>query len=371
MIKKYSPEIFILLMVLPLCFCDSNGQDSEDAAEDQGPADTAGDRDADAAGDPDVPPDDGTPADPDVQDDSHDAADMNGDEGIDDCVIFASGFEPDTSITDDLLNIVGTDLSTGYSWDELPGWVERSRFTYIISAGKDVLDFMNSEIIEMEGPLGHPTRVLHIENKADDPDNSSTSRNEFSLFSKDPPDDYSEGHVRYWMLLQDNLDRIIPLESNAGWYMIMEWKEPNSGVTYTDDECTAMGCTAAGSNNYRINIGIDKVAGSDRLYWVAHGEAPQPCRCTEWTITNDEVPVPMGEWFQVEAYMRKDHVDGRVYFAVNGEVVVDTIVRTEHADNPLPLQFWSIFKLYHGNDWRALGSTNQWYDDLEMLCGEP
>jgi len=369
--KKFFIRLLPFLVVLPCFFCGSNGQDSDDGAEDVGPADTVGDRDVDAAGDADLPQDDAAAADPDVQDDPADAADLGGDEGVDECVLFASGFEPDTAVTDDLLNIVGPDLSTGYSWEELPDWVERTRFTYIISAGKDVLDFMNTEIIEMDGPLGHVTRVLHIENRADDPDNSSTSRNEFSLFSKDPPDDYREGRVRYWMLLQDNLDRIIPLDSNAGWYMIMEWKEPNSGVTYTDEECAAMGCTAAGSNNYRINIGIDKDADSDRLYWVAHGEAPQPCRCREWTITNDEVAVPLGEWFRVEAYMRKDHVDGRVYFAVNGEVVVDTIVRTEHEDNPLPLQFWSIFKLYHGNDWRALGPTNQWYDNLEMLCGEP
>jgi hypothetical protein len=287
-------------------------------------------------------------------------------------LIIKSGFEPSTNIPADISDIKGIDASTGHSWDDNPAWIEKSNFVYIISGGKKAVDFMNSEIVEMTGPKGDTTKVLHMQNKLDDPDNSSTSRNEYSLFASQSGTVYAEGYVRYCMKLQDNLDEIIPLDKNAGWYMIMEWKEPNSGIKYSDQQCADMaGCSKVGSNNYRINIGIDKEAGSNKLFWIINGEAPQPCRCREWTIRNKSVPVPLGAWFLVEAYMKKHASDGRVYFAVNGTVVCDTTCRTQHKDNPLPLKFWSIFKLYHGEDWRANGPTNQWYDDLEVWDGFP
>jgi hypothetical protein len=103
--------------------------------------------------------------------------------------------------------------------------------------------------------------------------------------------------------------------------MIMEWKEPDSGIRKSAAECKACGEGAGGSNNYRINIGIHREAKATQLRWYLTGEHPQPCRKAEWTYSNPDVEVPLGRWFFVEAYMKKHATAGRVYFAVNGQVV--------------------------------------------------
>jgi hypothetical protein len=161
--------------------------------------------------------------------------------------------------------------------------------------------------------------------------------------------------------------------------MIMEWKEPNSGIRKSAEECKKIGGTQGGSNNYRININIRKDTNSSDFYWQIIGQHPQPCRVTEWKYDNHDIEVPFGKWFLVEAYMKQHKSDGRVFFAVNGEVVLDTKHiqpdgfegRTQHKDNPMPLRFWSIFKIYHDTDWYEQGPTNQWYDDVELWSSFP
>ena len=77
--------------------------------------------------------------------------------------------------------------------------------------------------------------------------------------------------------------------------------------------------------------------------------------------------------------MKKHTTQGRVYFAVNGQVVLDTEQtqpagfngRTQHADNPLELSFWSPLKNYHGMDWNRKGPISQWYDDFELWTDFP
>ena len=77
--------------------------------------------------------------------------------------------------------------------------------------------------------------------------------------------------------------------------------------------------------------------------------------------------------------MKKHASAGRVYFAVDGQVVLDTRKttpegfsgRTEHADNPLELAFWSPMKNYHGMEWNRKGPVSQWYDDFELWSGFP
>lgn len=293
-------------------------------------------------------------------------------------LLLKSGFESGVSVTSDLNRIVGSDVA-GFAWDKVPGW-ENSRFAYIISRDSKVTDFMDTVIEKQIGPRGSETRVLRLINKADDPRQSSTSRNEFSLFAPPPPNEYQEGYVRYWMKLQSDLEHLIPADQRAPWYMIMEWKEPSSGIVKSARECKeCCNAGAGGTNNYRINIGLQRDPGTAKFHWVVRGERPQPCRVEEWRHENRSVHVPLGEWFLVEGYMKKHPRDGRVYFAVNGEVVLDTAAtkpggftgRTEHPDNPLPLRFWSPMKNYHGMEWNAKGPVSQWYDDFELWSSFP
>jgi hypothetical protein len=293
-------------------------------------------------------------------------------------LLFKSGFEAGVTISPDRYDIHGADGQ--YGWDTTPAWVKSSNFVYLVNDPGRLSDFMESSIVPVAGPDGKETRALCMTNKADDPSQQSTSRNEYSFFSKNPPDDYTEGYVRYRMKLPEDLDKRIPWEKESSWYVIMEWKEPDSGNRLSKEEC--QDCCAAGqggTNNYRININLKKDKNSDELHWDIRGERPQPCRVEEWSYVNRNVKVPLGEWFLVEAYLKKDATDGRVYFAVNGQVVLDTDIirpagftgRTQHPDHPLPLLFWSPLKNYHNMEWNARGPISHWYDDFELWSSFP
>jgi hypothetical protein len=293
-------------------------------------------------------------------------------------LLLKSGFGEGVAITADMARLTGSDVP-GFAWENTPSW-ESSRVVYIIGPGRKVTDFMETVIEKQIGPKGKETNVLRLINKADDPEHSSTSRNEFSFFAASGPNEYTEGYVRYWMKLQDNLNRLIPADKPSPWYMIMEWKEPNSRTAKSAQECReCCNARAGGSNNYRINVGLQRSAGAGEFHWIIRGEQPQPCRQEEWRYENFRVRVPLGEWFFVEAYMKKHPREGRVYFAVNNQVVLDTnevrpagfTGRTEHANNPLPLRFWSPMKNYHGMEWNVQGPVSQWYDDFELWSGFP
>jgi len=86
-------------------------------------------------------------------------------------------------------------------------------------------------------------------------------------------------------------------------------------------------------------------------YDLLRAEMPQPVRKTDWYIENQTTEVPIGEWFKMEVYFRKGKEDGRVQWAVNGKEITDYHGRTEHPDNPLPIKFWSFFKLYLDERW--------------------
>lgn len=294
-------------------------------------------------------------------------------------LLLKSGFESSVQITKDMSDITGLDTVSGFDWDDTPAWIESSHFTYLVHRDKKLTDYMASFIETANGPQENQTHILCIQNRADDPDRESTSRNEYSFFGRKPPNEYKEGYVKYWMKLQGNLEGLVPRDKQSPWYMIMEWKEPNSGIKYSSVACRERGEGPAGSNNYRININIRREKDALKFCWYITGEHPQPCRKKEWAYLNPKVEVPLGEWFLVEAYMKKDAVNGRVYFAVNGDSVLDTdrvrpkgfTGRTEHANNPLELRFWSPMKNYHHMDWNKQGPVSQWYDDFELWSGFP
>lgn len=294
-------------------------------------------------------------------------------------LLLKSGFEPPVRISADMLHLLGVDPQSGCNWEVTPEWISSVRFVYSVGKSSPVSNYMYSCIETMAGPHGNQTKVLRMENKMTAPNQTSVSRNEFSFFMKAPPQEYREGYVKYWMKLQANLASLLPNDKTTPWYMIMEWKEPDSKIKQSDAACKECGEGPAGSNNYRINIGLLREAGAAQLRWYVTGERPQPCRKSEWTYLNPNAEVPLGKWFLVEAYLKKHATDGRVYFAIDGQVILDTKTtrpagftgRTQHAEHPLPLDFWSPLKNYHGMPWNAHGPVSQWYDDFELWSGFP
>lgn len=274
-------------------------------------------------------------------------------------LLLSSGFDEGVSVDDELADIHGVDTETGFDWDDDPAWVDRSEFYHAVRSD-DLTEFIDSEIVETTGPDGEPTRALHLINKGDDPDEPSTTRNEFSFFSEDAPDDLKEGFVRYWTKLQPDLDTIVGTGDESRVYYLMETKDRDLGSQGTDE----------GFSSFRTNVGLAR-DDDGRLYWVATGEQVQPEREIVWQSRNDTVEVPLGEWFLVEAYLRRGSPDGRLYFAVDGQTVFDVSAPMSHLDDPQPHLFWSIFKLYHDPAWWASGPTEQWYDDVELWSSFP
>lgn len=294
-------------------------------------------------------------------------------------LLLKSGFEEGVGISDDMMHIKGADIN-GYKWDDSPAWIASSRFEYVVGKNKDIRNYMEAEIETAIGPYGQRTRVLRLTNIKDDEDLNATSRIEFSFFGKDTPFEYRQGYVKYWMKLQENLNELIDSEAETPFYMIMEWKEPNAKNALSADQCEkCCNARAGGTNNYRINIGIVRLKGEEEFSWKIRGEQPQPCRIEEWSYVDQNVRVPLGEWFLVEAFMKKHATNGRIYFAINNQIILDTdktkpegfTGRTQHADHPLDLGFWSPMKNYHSMQWNKKGPISQWYDDFELWSDFP
>lgn len=271
-------------------------------------------------------------------------------------LLFRSGFEHGVRVeanSEGRVTLAGGAEGESDWTSDLPG--SNAYFVYL--TGKENPDnYTATHIEQVTDRHGQPTRALYMSVTGDYPGDKATTRNEFSIFG---PISSSQGYARHWMKYPaDLVDHYPP----GSWRMLMEWKEPDRGTGRTEH---------GGTNNWRMNINLrwDKVFGQP--YWMVQGQQVQPLRQNEWTFEDRRTPVPQGEWFLVEVFWRKHPVRGRLYFAVNGEEICDYQGRTEHAANPLPLKFWSVFKNYHGRDWLEKGPTGQWVDDLEIWSDFP
>lgn len=283
---------------------------------------------------------------------------------------FISGFRPASAVTSDLRRITGIDDQVNDNWDIMGGWIDRNGFQYL--AGQPLTNFVNSEIVNMTGRLGTTTKVLRLTSIRDDPNFTSLTRNELSLYSKAPPNDYRQAYARYWVKLPAATMGRIPVAQPSPWWNFMEWKEGDSGNVSPPGDCEDQGAEPGGTNNYRVNININRNAGQSQFYWRILAEQVQPCRVQEWQYLDTAIAVPIDEWFRVEVFFKKHATDGRFYFKVNNTVVLDTAVtrpagftgRTQHGAAPLPLATFSVFKVYHDEDWWTGGPSVVLYDDL-------
>ncbi len=86
-----------------------------------------------------------------------------------------------------------------------------------------------------------------------------------------------------------------------------------------------------------------------------------------WVVQNRAVPVPVGEWFKFEIFWhRSNGADGRVWAAVNGNVICDQSGPNMGAWN-LPINRISSPTVYTGSRMPVY----QWIDDLEIWDGFP
>jgi hypothetical protein len=134
-------------------------------------------------------------------------------------------------------------------------------------------------------------------------------------------------------------------------------------------------------NGFRITVGVGKPAGvQDHLNFIVNAENMENNRMVEkWNADNTNVPVPVGQWFTVEYYLKEGNADtGRFYMAITPDggqkqVVCDVHDFTHNTFDPSPdgLTHYNPMKLYTSKGLitylKERGKRLEvWWDDLEI-----
>lgn len=238
--------------------------------------------------------------------------------------------------------IDGRDEVTGFAWPPDIGVRGTTRLQMIVGVPIDqstMNRYIENRIETVIGHRGTPTRVLHQRIKERGAGFCCTQ----DTFMLQPVSEPGNLYISFWLKLQPDL-----LEKNANsWKAFFEWKT---------------------AGDYRVTTQI--LTAGRTAYWrtqgdnVANGGLPKE---TFWSVFNREVPVPIGEWFKFEVFWRRsDGNDGRVWAAVNGNVIADHYGPLMGVHRK-PINRIMIPNLYQG----GTAPHYQWVDDLEIWSGFP
>ena len=106
------------------------------------------------------------------------------------------------------------------------------------------------------------------------------------------------------------------------------------------------------------------------LYWQIQGDNEAngglPYQVF-WKVENCSHPVPVDEWFKFEVFWHRSHLsEGRVWMAVNGQVIVDRYGPNIGVSNA-PINRIMMPNLYSDTPYPVY----QWVDDVEIWNGFP
>ncbi len=256
--------------------------------------------------------------------------------------------------------IIGTDKETGFSWSELDGgdYFREVKFQYV--ASQPYTDWVTTDIRQVPGPGGAPTKALFIEVKGADPTKYAPTRNELEFRPKWGTSQ-TQYYATYWMKIDPAYKTTWPILDGDAWGSLIALKEPwNSNLP---------GST---SDQWRFSLQIHRSGNTP--YWRVRINQDQPVQIREYDGKNLDVPVPIGEWFKVEFFVKYSGsaTDGRLFFAVNGRTVFDLHRRIGHATDPKGIDFISLCKIYHDRQWYENGvSTHHYYTGLEIWTDFP
>jgi len=260
-------------------------------------------------------------------------------------LLFRSGFEGTVQIVpwspqyhNNRHTIAGFDLNN--SWpDDVPGDGTYHNFYYAVADGNDYSEYVNTDIVTVNGRQDKPTRALYQAVMRDDGDDPALSRNQYNMYPSST-NNFDQMYVKYWIKFQPDLDTIMPENS---WRMMMEWYE--SG------------------DDYVFNLMVIKTAGDGKMKWKLTGRIVKPTSEYDWVEINDQVQVPVGEWFLLEVFWKhSSDPDGQVFVKVNHEEVFNHMGRNRLNSGILA---YSPFKCY--------GRTGyyQWIDEFEVWDNLP
>jgi hypothetical protein len=265
---------------------------------------------------------------------------------------------------------VGLDSVTSFTW---PGnvWGGGGKFLMltdpVTTTPATVGEYVFNRMDWVEGPRGAGTTALFQQisqnQNGTNPMGTAAIQNEFQFLPRQEPGDM---YVSYWMKLQPDLvEKMNNLPAGPGvsgggtWRAIFALKTGGQ---------TSWG-GPADNGDYRIEAYV-MTSGGGQPYWVllgdnnAGGGAPL---VNSFRIDNRSLPVPVGEWFKFEIFWhRSSGGDGRVWMAINGQVLADRQGANMGAWN-MPINRIMAPILYSG----GVMPIYQWVDEVEIWDGFP
>ena len=278
-------------------------------------------------------------------------------------LLFKSGFESNVALapmstpnnkTTSYQDLTGSDVP-GHSWPMQMRTSTRASFHHIINVGSnppppvpDLNEYFDTHIESVKGHDGLITRVLYqsLTRKA-----SRITQSWYEVYYSSPSA-VSDGdvYVKYWMKFPDELKESMGPDN---WRSVFFWKTAN--------------------DDYRVEAYIDTNHSihNGTPYWYIHGDQFTTAGGDykeDWGTRNLDVAVPIGEWFLVEYFWhRSTGSDGRVFWAVNGQVIADHH-GPNYGDYSSHINRVSPFGVYTTP---AVYPARQWIDDVEVWDGFP
>ncbi|MHA1951224.1 MAG: hypothetical protein ACW987_15325 [Candidatus Thorarchaeota archaeon] len=191
-----------------------------------------------------------------------------------------------------------------------------------------------------------------MELKDQDPTRSAGTRIQYGIYPDSSLSNVDEGYVKYELKLQDDLDTVFP-EGELYSRMVTELKE-----------------TGSPRSDFRWYLMIRRAAALDDLFWGVRatlgdlGSSPKAWEC------NSDIAVPLDEWFTFEIYWKMHATDGRIWAAINGDVITDYEGQTSKNSG---VYAWWPMKVYTGSNLDDFDGDTfyQWVDDIVFEDGPP
>ena len=282
-------------------------------------------------------------------------------------LLFRSGFEGSTALsvpsdcygTGCWQNIVDMDSSTGFSWPPKIWGGSRARFQLLADASVDpktIDDYMVNQIQTVTGHDGKPTRALFSQIRQSGccrtgPQGDRPTQDPLML---QPIGETGDLYISYWIKLQPDLVQLMD-PPNPNWRVLFEWKTGTQG----DD------------GDYRLIVDLVTWGRGGPLSWYVAGDNVAKCcsyaRQIYWEEYTATTARTLGDWMKFEVFWhRSGSKDGRVWMAVNGQVIFDHYGPNKGVNNA-PINRIMVSQLYTSTAYPIY----QWIDDVEIWDGFP
>src|SRR5260221_379940 len=282
-------------------------------------------------------------------------------------LLFSSGFEGTTALmppssffgTGAWQGLVGIDSTTGFTWPPTIWGGGPTHFQMIAMTPIDTTTLGNYQVNQIQTVTGHngtPTQALYSEIKQSgctgtNPMGSCVDQDAFML---QPLGETSDLYISYWIKYQPDLvQKMNP--PNPNWRVLVEWQTGFNG----DD------------GDYRVSAELVTWGLGGPLSWYIFGDnvasSGSYARQIYWEQYTTTTAQTLADWMKFEVFWhRSSAADGRVWMAVNGQVIVDHYGSNKGANNA-PINRIFMPNLY--------GSTAfpiyQWIDDLQIWNSFP